>query len=415
MFRRRQRQRVPMARRALERVSPLWLILAAPALAAETDSDSFIRWDNGIRVESKDGASTIVFGGRLLLDAGLIRADSDFAAAKEPGKTRTLTELRQFRLVAKGRFLEKGLFKVEAEFAGSDAEFTDVYLGARGLGLLGTLKAGHMKEPFSLEQQTSRRWMTFTERSLPNVLVIGRNTGGGLYNTVLDDRLRWHVGVFCDTTEFAKHCDDDIDLGLRLTGLPARFNKGASLAAMGVSYVHQFRNNPSLTFSKTDPFLTNKFLGIGTVQGVRAVDRIGAEAAWVHGPLSLQAEYMHAFLDRTIGGGDLDFWGFYAEASWFVTGEHRRYSRSSGAFGKIVPAKSFAPSAGHWGALQLATRVSYLDLDDRDIAGKRATDLTLGFNWLLTSTLRFTINYVYGHVRGTGDAHVAHARLQFAL
>ena len=86
-----------------------------------------------------------------------------------------------------------------------------------------------------------------------------------------------------------------------------------------------------------------------------------------------------------------------------------------GAFGKIVPAKSFAPSAGHWGALQLATRVSYLDLDDRDIAGKRAADLTLGFNWLLTSTLRFTINYVYGHVRGTGDVHVAHARLQFAL
>ncbi len=420
-----QRRRAPIARRA---IVVLWLTLAPPALpalpalAAETaetsaggPSDWSVRWADGVRVERNDGAARIFLGGRLLLDAGIIHADADLAVpGKEPGKARTLARLRQFRLVAKGQF-EKSFFKIETEFAGSDAEFTDVFLGASGLGPMGTVKGGHMKEPFSLEQQTSRRWMTFTERSLPNALVIGRNTGGSLEDTALGDRLRWRVGVFCDTSEFAKHCDDDVDLGFRLTGLPALSEDGANLTAVGVSYVHQFRNNRSITFSKLDPFLTNKFLGIGTIRGVRAVDRIGTEAAWVHGPLSIQAEYIHAFLDRTTGRGNLDFWGLTAEASWLVTGEHRPYSKRTGAFDRIVPRKSFAPSTGDWGAFQLATRVSYLDLDDRDISGGRATDLTLGFNWFLTSTLRFTLNYVFGQVRGPGDVHIVQARFQIAL
>jgi len=281
---------------------------------------------------------------------------------------------------------------------------------------MGTVKGGHMKEPFSLEQQTSRRWITFMERSLPNALVIGRNTGGSLHDTTLDDRLRWHIGVFCDTSEFAKHCDDDVDLGFRLTGLPAISEDGANLTAVGVSYVHQFRDSRTIEFSTgPESFLANKFLTTGTIAGVRDIDRIGTEAAWVHGPLSLQAETMHAFLDRNTGRGNLHFWGFTAEASWLVTGERRPYSKSTGAFDRIVPRKKFAPSTGDWGAFQLAARVSYLDLDDRDISGGREIDLTLGFNWMLTSALRFTFNYVFGQVRGPGDVHIAQARFQVAL
>ena len=415
-----QRRWAAIARRA---IALLWLTLAPPALPAleaETraggPSDWSVRWTDGVRVERDDGAARIFFGGRLLLDGGIIVADSDLAVpAEDPGNARAHRRLRQFRLVAQGQF-GKGLFKIETEFAGSDAEFTDVFLGASGLGPMGTVKGGHMKEPFSLEQQTSRRWITFMERSLPNALVIGRNTGGSLHDTTLGDRLRWHIGVFCDTSEFAKHCDDDVDLGFRLTGLPAISEDGANLTAVGVSYVHQFRDSRTVKFSKgPESSLANEFLPTGTIAGVRDIDRIGTEVAWVHGPLSLQAEYMHAFLDRNTGRGDLDFWGFTAEASWLVTGERRPYSKSTGAFDRIVPRKKFTPSTGDWGAFQLATRVSYLDLDDRDISGGRQIDLTLGFNWILTSTLRFTLNYVFGQVRGPGDVHVAQARFQVAL
>lgn len=405
-------------------LAPLWLTLALPALpalAAETSaggpSDWSVRWTDGIHVERNDGAARIFVGGRLLLDAGITVADSDLAVpGSAPGDARARARLRQFRLVAQGQFLEKGLFKIETEFAGSDAEFTDVFLGARGLGPMGTVKGGHMKEPFSLEQQTSRRWLTFMERSLPNALVIGRNTGGSLHDTTLDDRLRWHIGVFCDTSEFAKHCDDDVDLGFRLTGLPAISEDGANLTAVGMSYVHQFRDSRTVEFSTgPESFLANKFLTTGTIAGVRDIDRIGTEAVWVHGPLSLQAETMHAFLDRNTGRGNLHFWGFTAQASWLVTGERRPYSKSTGAFDRIVPRKKFAPSTGDWGAFQLAARVSYLDLDDRDISGGREIDLTLGFNWMLTSALRFTFNYVFGQVRGPGDVHIAQARFQVAL
>ena len=67
------------------------------------------------------------------------------------------------------------------------------------------------------------------------------------------------------------------------------------------------------------------------------------------GPFAFQGEWVHQFLDRSAGAGDLDFVSFYVHASWFVTGEHREYDRDIGHFAQVIPLRNFDPARRGWG------------------------------------------------------------------
>jgi phosphate-selective porin OprO/OprP len=116
---------------------------------------------------------------------------------------------------------------------------------------------------------------------------------------------------------------------------------------------------------------------------------VGAEIATVQGPFSAQAEYITTSVQRD-ADRDLDFDGWYAQASYFLTGESRQYK--DGKFARVTP-KSIVGEGGI-GAWELALRFSTLDLSDADIDGGEADSVTLGMNWYPTPTLRFTANYV---------------------
>ncbi|MGE8261460.1 MAG: porin, partial [Stenotrophomonas sp.] len=108
------------------------------------------------------------------------------------------------------------------------------------------------------------------------------------------------------------------------------------------------------------------------------------EGIWIRGPFSLQGEALQTTVSRD-GKPDYTGNGQYAMASWILTGESRPYN--AGAVANVKPAHDY-------GAVELVTRYSRIDLDDADVFGGRQHDWTIGANWYLTSHFKFQANYV---------------------
>ncbi len=85
------------------------------------------------------------------------------------------------------------------DFSGSEVELKDAYV-MYDLGKGAFVRAGHFKEPFSMETTTTSRYLTFMERSLVSKMTPSRHlgvqgaysgawwmvTGGVFFNTVGD-------------------------------------------------------------------------------------------------------------------------------------------------------------------------------------------------------------------------------------
>jgi len=116
---------------------------------------------------------------------------------------------------------------------------------------------------------------------------------------------------------------------------------------------------------------------------------LNARSTYEYGPefglrwrnFMLQGEYIRIGVDRTNGGATvrtpgLEFSGGYAEASWMVTGEPRRYVAPAGAFGNPRPAREFSLKDGGYGAFELVARYSHVDLNDRVTRAQPASTST---------------------------------------
>jgi phosphate-selective porin OprO/OprP len=320
-------------------------------------------------------------------------------------------------------------FKLDVDFA-NIREIKDNWIGLKKkIPILGYIKFGHMKEPFSLEELTSGTNITFMERSLPTLAFApGRNIGLLFNNTIFDERMTWAVGSFWNTGSFSKVGEttdrlsdaNGCDLSARVTGLPWYEDGGKRLLHLGLSYSHGVRDKSKGVKLRARPesyLKDDKLVDTGDLF-MNRVDQINTEFAMVLGPFSLQGEYFHAFTGAS-EVGNVRFWGVYLQASYFLTGEHRPYNTATGVFSQIKPKNDFHPLKGKWGAWEVAARLSYIDLNDGDIKGGQETNLTLGLNWYLNPNLRLMFNYVRAHVEDranppidNGHANIIQARFQ---
>ena len=391
-------------------------ILSEEEAAAVSSDASDLRayWKDGIRLESADGEFKLKLGGRIHNDwAAAFSSDSLRDDFSDVSAVDTGVNLRRARLSLAGTIYRSVVFKADYDFAGGDADFKDVYVGLVGLPAVGTLIIGHVKEPFSLEEIVSSNHVTFLERGLPNALATSRNTGILLTNTAADERATWAVGGFRDVDDFGSGFGEDslYNLTGRITGLPFYAADGTQLLHVGLSYSHQFRNDDAVRFrSRPESSLYEvRLVDTGSVVA-DGVDLLSPEVAVVMGPLSLQAEYMQAWVDAA---GDNPRWhGYYAFVSYFLTGESRAYESDKGIFGRIRPRSDFAVDGSGWGAWEVALRYSNLDLEQE---GGELDDVTLGLNWYLNPNARVMLNYVHADVDGSGDTHILQSRFQVDL
>ena len=87
-------------------------------------------------------------------------------------------------------------------------------------------------------------------------------------------------------------------------------------------------------------------------------------------------------------------YGWYAEALYFLTGEHREYEKKQGVFGRVSPTENFGENGG-MGGFQLGARYNQLCLVDSGLNGGRLQDITLGLNWFLNPNMKIQTNYCH--------------------
>jgi len=368
-----------------------------------------VYWDNGLRFETEDGNFKLKIGGRIMFDWTYVSEDDGLQA--DVGDQEDGTEIRRGRFYISGDIYDNISYKLQVDFAGSGTDFKDAYISFKDFPL-GTLKVGNFKEPFSLNELTSSKYITFMERGLPNALVPGRNVGFMLSGTAANERMTWAAGVFRDTDEddLESSADGGHNFTARLTALPFYCDQGDSLLHLGAAYSHRNPDDTASVDARPEAHLLDKFIDTGDFSADQA-DLVGLEAAWVNGPLSVQGEYIMSDFNGTNGGPDVDFDGYYLYGSYFLTGEHRVYKKSAGAFSRVKPAKNFGQEDGI-GAWELAARYSSLDLDDAIVTGGELNNITAGLNWYLNPNMRIMWNYVHADKDNTGQADIAMMRFQ---
>ena len=414
------------------------------ALKEEDDKTRMrVFYNKGLKMMTADKKFKFQIGGRIMADFAFFDPDATYIAAI--GDEKNGAELRRARIFIAGLLYNKIGFKVQYDFASTsddgggsggkeEPNFKDVYIQLVNLPVVGNFRVGHFKEPWSLEVRTSSKYITFMERSLVNeALARGYGLGLGFFNHALDKRLTWNVGVFYDTNSEAPPVTNasngpgQVIFAFRLTGLPLYQDKGNKLVHVGFSYAHENQGAADTTRISTRPeahLAANRSVDTGIIP-VENVNRYDIEAAAVYGPFSLQGEYLMWNGSTPAGIPGVHYDGWYAHASYFLTGEHRKYKTKSGKFGRVSPKNNFDGEGG-WGAWQLALRYSTLDLNDDNSApayrGGKIDNITVGLNWHLNPMTRFMFNYINTNVdsdtvpsvdAGNMDTFMARFQLDF--
>lgn len=320
-----------------------------------------------------------------------------------------------------------------------------------------TLTVGQFKEPFTLEETTSNRYTTFIERNMavnafsdnPNAYRLGLGaafsdprwtaagaimsepvggsqlgnncstnpaTGVTACNTINTNGSTLYSATSNNANGNANRNNGSgntsWDVTGRATGRPW-YNSETEFLHVGASGSYRSVNNnyqaggalnnggflfTSALNSNVDrtAVLSTGNLTSSTNAGLYQLDhftRFGAESALVYGPFSLQGEYIRTGLSGR-GYRDEVLEGYYGYASYFLTGESRKYKAKTGAWDRITPNRNF-DMAGGWGAWELASGYDYLNLNDGSVNGGRAQTAKLALNWYPNAHVRLMANYIH--------------------
>ncbi|WP_406672062.1 OprO/OprP family phosphate-selective porin [Natronospira sp.] len=294
--------------------------------------------------------------------------------------------LRRARLGVSGSVDDNWSYQSEIDFAENGVGFRDVYLRYTGLEN-GDLTIGHFKVPFGMDELTSSNHLAFIERSLPTSFAQSRRTGFG-YRSGGDNwgfaSMLFGQGVGTNNDRVSDGADEGFGIGARIFGTPV--NNDNSILHLGAAFTSEDTASSEDETARFRARPESRVTGIrlvdtGTIDEVDRINRFGLEAGYQVGALTLQGEYLSVSADRKSGFSDVDFDGYYAQASYVFGGSKRAYR--GGAFRN--------PEVGSW---EVALRYSHIDLNDGDFQGGEQDNITLGLNYYAAKNVRFMWNYI---------------------
>ncbi len=346
----------------------------------------------GPKIESADGEYSMQIGGRMKFDATFF--DDDKTDHSDG------TEIRSARLFVKGKLGKDWSYKFQNEFvgksgtttpAGYDSKIKSAYIAYTGIDYVKIIM-GQVKQPFSLENTTSSRFTTFLERGSPYAFVPGYGIGLGV--STYGKNWNFTGGLYGEDVSGSNDSDEGYSVTARATYAPIAQKTEALHFGVSGSYRVPGASSDDVTFkSKAETHQASAYSVYKKIYDVEDYSLVALESAWVSGPFSLQGEYTIVDVNAGSASSDPTFDGYYAQVSYFLTGESRNYLGKYGKFGRLTPKSRFSLGGGS-GAWEIAARYSNLDLNDGSVKGGEMDNWTLGLNWYPTPYFRLMANYV---------------------
>jgi phosphate-selective porin OprO/OprP len=397
-------------------------------------------------ISTADGQNSIALTGRVQWDVGdyfHYQPENLHGGTGTPTNLNSGENIRRARLGLTGKVAGDWNYALIYDFGGSSDNgpgtpgstaaaatggLQTAQLSYTGLRPL-TIEGGVSDTYFTLEEATSSNDIMFIERPSSQViaanLVAGdfRENVGAHWNTDrawlgayftgpatgtihgVTNGVAQEIGAYQRATYQLLQSDQySLHLGADASELIKPETSG------GVAVVTNFSDRPELRIDPTSIVSTGT-LGSAT-DPVTGADVLGGELAGGFGSLFGQAEYFHYDVNRQ-GLAAAKFNGGYAEASYTLTGEHRKYNPATGAYSGINPDRPFDihhVMDGAWGALELGARYSVVNLNSNFTAGQVATAstsavaggqqqvITIGANWYVNNNIRFMLDYLHGTI-----------------
>jgi phosphate-selective porin OprO and OprP len=400
-------------------------------------------------ITSADGRATFSPRAVVQLDAASYNDGTEGAAAtdfrrgsvgatgnRETSAAKDLSDgayFRRARMGFEGSFTRDFEYRVMLELAGSGTEgptrINDAWIAYTGLAPF-RIQLGAFSPSANLEDATSPEDLLFLER--PATSDLSRSLAGAdgrLGIGIRSSGKRWMSALTLTsrTVNDAEVFDSQLAVVGRFGYLAATSSNYNVHVGANATYVMQpadqgsattpryairFRERPEIRVDST------RLIDTGSIDADSAY-AAGAELAMNYKNYFFQAENYWFGVDRrdptTLP--DPSFGGYYAEASWVLTGEAHRYNVTNGSFQSPRPIQPFSLSGGGWGAWEIAARYSHTDLDFHEGLGLTAANpdtvrggtqniTAVGVNWYPNTNFRLMLNYLHVSVNRLNPAGV---------
>ena len=365
--------------------------LAAPTTTAKPATA--IAWDGAPKLEAavdpnkpEAGKWSFKPRGRLQVDvAGIDAPNAIVGDSLGFG-----SELRRAYFGVEGALPYNFGYRVEADFANSAVDLTDLYLTYKPQPEL-TLTIGQHKPFWGLEELTSDLFTSFMERAAFNS-AFGFERRVGASAAYAGKTLLVQAGAFTDNAaDLNNDANNSYSLDGRVVFMPTL---GRGSLHLGGSIHHREFNDVAATARyRARPFVhtTDSRLVDTKAFSADSETGYGAELAYVAGRFHATGEG-HWLTAHRPGLANPSFFGGYGEVGYLLTDDVTAYK--GGVYDRIRPRHPLG--GGGIGALQLNARYDFLDLSDGAIVGGRQQVAGASLLWVPIDYVRFILNY--GHL-----------------
>jgi len=322
---------------------------------------------------------------------------------------------RRIVLDNEGSFFKKKLFyKFAYSFVGNN-QYKDVYLGYQNKFLSKSfyrVKVGNLKIPYSLQRYSSSKNLSFMERPLgDDAFAISRQLGLELflYKKLKANLFGLFLSAYTNSIDARRQgAANRVGNAIRAT-YTYKVSK-RKLFNIGIAFLDENLYNHTLRYKQnSESAIMNEKYVATKIKSVSSRNIRNLDIIYLNNRYYCEAGYMDSLVDAK--KGSYHFYSYSLEGSYFLIGQGKRFNTKESKFSKIKTTEG--------GALELALRYSFINLNDKDRKGGKQSDYNVALNWYLTTEFKMMFNYIRALPQGTQDyngvINIYQMRLLFAF